>query len=74
MSEADIEFIGHAKMCVRMKLRKDERDFQRRGEKYTVEQATKHMARIERGQRVLAWLKQLEKEEDAKRQRGMLHP
>ena len=70
----DEEFIGHAKMCVRMKLRKDERDFQRRGERYTVEQATNVMARIERGQRVIEWLKQLEKEEDAKRQRGMLHP
>ena len=70
----DEEFIGHAKMCVRMKLRKDERDFQKRGENYTVEQATNVMARIERGQRVIEWLKQLEKEEDAKRQRGMLHP
>lgn len=59
------ELAGHAKMCVRMKLRKDERDFQRRGDKITVEQAAKHMARIDRGKRVLAWLKQLEKQ-DAK--------
>lgn len=63
-----VELIGHAKMCVRMKLRKDERDFQRRGEKLTVEQATNHMARIERGQRVIAWLKRLEKQDANERQ------
>ena len=63
-----IELIGHAKMCVRMKLRKDERDFQRRGEKLTVEQATNHMARIDRGQRVIAWLKRLEKQDANERQ------
>lgn len=63
-----VELIGHAKMCVRMKLRKDERDFQRRGEKITVEQAANHMARIERGQRVIAWLKRLEKQDANERQ------
>lgn len=65
------EVVGHAKMCVRMKLRKDERDFSRRGEKVTVEQAANHMARIERGKRVMGWLKELEKT-DAKR--NLLHP
>ncbi len=64
--------LGHAKMCVRMKLRKDERDYARRGENLTLEQAANHMARIERGQRVMAWLKELEKE-DAIRQRDLLH-
>ena len=63
-----IELIGHAKMCVRMKLRKDERDFERRGEKLTVEQASNHMARIDRGKRVITWLKQLEKQDANERQ------
>lgn len=74
MSDGELkELVGHAKMCVRMKLRKDERDFIRRGEKITVEQATNHEARIQRGQRVIAWLKELEKA-DAQRQRDLLHP
>lgn len=50
----DLELIGHAKMCVRMKLRKDERQ----GETHT----GSVQARIERGRKTLQWLKQLEDE------------
>lgn len=60
------EIIGHAKMCVRMKLRKDERN----GRTHT----PSVQARIDRGRQTLEWLKQLENEDDAERQRNLLHP
>ena len=58
------EIIGHARMCVRMKLRKDERDFNRRSDRLTLEQAANHHARIDRGVLTLAWLKQMEKKNE----------
>jgi hypothetical protein len=50
----DKEYLGHAKMCVRMKLRKDQRDLVKRGEKLTLEQYDKVLQRINRGERTLA--------------------
>ena len=54
------ELAGHAKMCVRMKLRKDERDLRNRAENMTLAQQANVHKRIERGYTTIAWLKRVE--------------
>ena len=58
--------IGHAIMCVRMKLRKDKRDLANRQNAMTPEQVVSVSERIDRGERTMAGLERMKSQQECK--------